>query len=960
MREMRTFRECRSLLSVLAAVLGIVVARGARAATDYEAISSGIWEISSTWSPMGVPGSSDYAFIGSNEPEIFNSAGTASVTLAADQEVYDVYVGYFTGTTGTLSTSGTLDLGGYTLTANQISIGQIGASGTIIHDGGSFSTPYLNVYSGNSLALAANDTISTLATLDLGAQLTTASSGNIAYSLTLSDTSTLTLGAPLVVSGIVDVEQYSTLNAAGYPISAYTVDIGANFLQPVTLLGLGPITAEYLNVGGQAFNLSASDTVANLVLKENAQVATVTTGNVTSTVTVSTSSTLTLGASLSLAGALDVEDSSTLNMAGYPVSVSTLDLGWNDLQAVMVVNRGPITATNLNVASEAFNLSASDSVTNFSLKNNASTALCNAVSVYSLTLSTSSQATTSAAGNVTNGATLSLGSTLTLGAPLTLSGVLDLEQSATLNMAGYPVSAATVDIGSNDLQPVSVTNRGPITAAYLTVAAQTFNLNPSDMVSNLTLINNAQTATAAAGNITSSVTLNGGSMLTLGASMTLSGILDLEQSSTLSMAGYPVSAATVEIGSKDVQPVNVLASGAITTNYLYVGGGSTLTLTSGSDTVNTQINVSGNSVLAVQPAGGLATGLTLQATSSTALDIDNTSVLNLTAGSVGQGWLFRWQDPGNRNWDGLLSGLIAAGRISVTGSAGYSIFNEGAYTYIGASSTLEWNGAGSDNNWSNAANWGGATPLPGQWLRFGPLAPGGHAANFNDIAGNPLFYGIFFDSQAPSYNLQGNPIRLSGNVFNQSGNNQEISLDLQLVPGSGAFNTNTIAFDTGGETMTLAGSISGLGMGLEETGGGTLILSGTGAYTGGTAVAAGTLIVDSSTAIADGTDLTVGADAASIFDVAAARAPAAVPVSPVPEPGSLSLIILAVGGAGVYRRVGRSLLPGGINVCRAMVQDVEQRKRLTPNSPFRQKGPTPARRASARHRSASGPTPGEA
>src|SRR5580658_4355927 len=99
MREMRAFRECRSLPTVLAAVLGVVIARGAWAATEYEAISSGLWEISSTWYPSGVPGSSDYAFIGSNEPETFNSAGTASVTLAANQSVYDVYVGYFTGTT---------------------------------------------------------------------------------------------------------------------------------------------------------------------------------------------------------------------------------------------------------------------------------------------------------------------------------------------------------------------------------------------------------------------------------------------------------------------------------------------------------------------------------------------------------------------------------------------------------------------------------------------------------------------------------------------------------------------------------------------------------------------------------------------------------------------------------------------------------------------------------------------
>ena len=65
------------------------------------------------------------------------------------------------------------------------------------------------------------------------------------------------------------------------------------------------------------------------------------------------------------------------------------------------------------------------------------------------------------------------------------------------------------------------------------------------------------------------------------------------------------------------------------------------------------------------------------------------------------------------------------------------------------------------------------------------LAPGGHVANNNDIAGNPLFYGIFFYSLAPSYDLQGDAIQLSGDVLNQSGANQTIGLNIHSCRATG-------------------------------------------------------------------------------------------------------------------------------------------------------------------------------
>ncbi|MGO9108840.1 MAG: beta strand repeat-containing protein [Thermoguttaceae bacterium] len=105
-------------------------------------------------------------------------------------------------------------------------------------------------------------------------------------------------------------------------------------------------------------------------------------------------------------------------------------------------------------------------------------------------------------------------------------------------------------------------------------------------------------------------------------------------------------------------------------------------------------------------------------------------------------------------------------------------------------------------------------------------------------------------------------------------------------------------------TFEAAGAISGLG-GLTMVGPGKLILAGSDTYMGGTTVAAGTLVLTSSSAVVEGSELTVGANASSIFSGAAA-AQAASRVSAVPEPGTLALLIagLAVGfGAWRQRKV---------------------------------------------------------
>ena len=132
------------------------------------------WGNALTWTPSSAfPGSSDRAFIGSNYPG--GSAGTANVSLGADQSVNSLYVGY-----GSVTDTGTLNLAGHKLNVgSQIDLGYNGGSGTIVEGGGSFSTPSLYLYSGNSLALGASDTVASLY-LSTSSLLTTAAGGNVA------------------------------------------------------------------------------------------------------------------------------------------------------------------------------------------------------------------------------------------------------------------------------------------------------------------------------------------------------------------------------------------------------------------------------------------------------------------------------------------------------------------------------------------------------------------------------------------------------------------------------------------------------------------------------------------------------------------------------------------------------------------------------------------------------------
>ena len=160
------------------------------------------------------------------------------------------------------------------------------------------------------------------------------------------------------------------------------------------------------------------------------------------------------------------------------------------------------------------------------------------------------------------------------------------------------------------------------------------------------------------------------------------------------------------------------------------------------------------------------------------------------------------------------------------------------------------------------------------------LAPGNSGSLVMDNTGGTAATAQIFVTGSGSYAISA-PLILAGS--------------LSVVPSAGT-------------TLAISGNISeeyfGSGALLLD-GPGTLVLSGTNSYSAGTTVTAGTLIVQSPSALLDGSNLTVGAEAASIF---ASATPAAVTasqgVAAVPEPGTLALLGVAgfVAAAAAWRR----------------------------------------------------------
>jgi autotransporter-associated beta strand protein len=239
---------------------------------------------------------------------------------------------------------------------------------------------------------------------------------------------------------------------------------------------------------------------------------------------------------------------------------------------------------------------------------------------------------------------------------------------------------------------------------------------------------------------------------------------------------------------------------------------------------------------------------------------------------------------------------------------------------------------------TNSSSYGTSFPVGnlaaalGSSAYFGVSGADGGAVSVQTISG------VTFTSAALNGNILPKATALSiasGGTLDLNGINQQVA----SLSGSGFMSNSggTLArFTVGGPgASTFAGTIgNGASPVALAVTGGKLTLSGTDTFTGGTTVNGGTLIVTNKAALADGSSLTVGS--ASFFPapvVPAAMAPsAASAVSPVPEPGALSLAAAAVAGAVLCRRCRRAGRQRGIGVrSAAAARNPAKRRQLTQN-----------------------------
>jgi hypothetical protein len=174
--------------------------------------------------------------------------------------------------------------------------------------------------------------------------------------------------------------------------------------------------------------------------------------------------------------------------------------------------------------------------------------------------------------------------------------------------------------------------------------------------------------------------------------------------------------------------------------------------------------------------------------------------------------------------------------------------------------TRTWTGAGADDNWSTAANWGGVAPSAGDDLVF----PGGtpRLSPNNDFAANTSFNTISFTGASGGYTLLGNAIQLvAGIAATNTAGNSTVQLpvtltasqtfscsipgpsDRLIISGGVALGAFTLTYDVAsGSIINQNGVVSGTG-GVTSSGTGVVFVVAACTYTGPTDITNGDFVL---------------------------------------------------------------------------------------------------------------------
>jgi autotransporter-associated beta strand protein len=153
--------------------------------------------------------------------------------------------------------------------------------------------------------------------------------------------------------------------------------------------------------------------------------------------------------------------------------------------------------------------------------------------------------------------------------------------------------------------------------------------------------------------------------------------------------------------------------------------------------------------------------------------------------------------------------------LTITGANGNVVAGTMVLLAVGTTgpTSLTWDGGSANSSdWSDGANWGGGVIVPRDTLFFGG---GSRLLSTNDSATGTVYTNLVFNPGAGAFALDGNPVKLAGNITNNSSSEQTVNLGLSfatntvlngaagpLIVDGGLTNTSSIS----ALTLTLAGA----------------------------------------------------------------------------------------------------------------------------------------------------------
>ncbi len=247
-------------------------------------------------------------------------------------------------------------------------------------------------------------------------------------------------------------------------------------------------------------------------------------------------------------------------------------------------------------------------------------------------------------------------------------------------------------------------------------------------------------------------------------------------------------------------------------------------------------------------------------------------------------------------------------------SAGYTLqYTGGSIEVIGAAASFSGSGIwvgttsswGSSGNWTDAVNPSNPSGVPGDGSRGNGVDSATFSGSGTQTAialapTNPNLQSLALG--ATNYTFTGGSLTLQGGAAATG------TASVTVLSGTSTFDTTTtlnLASSTtinpsAGAQLTIDGALTGSSP-ITLNGPGTLVLAGSNGFAGGVIVKDGTMLVANTEALADGSNLNVGnnpAAFAAVVPVSEQVLAASPALAPVPEPGTIGLLLAALGMAG--------------------------------------------------------------